>query len=476
MAGLLVFLGPAWGAVSTTLVISEVQVAGATTSVEFIELYNPTNAGIDLNGYRLVRRTTIGTADTNLYAWAVSAIIPPKKFLLIASTSYVGSPAANFTWVGNLIVINQGVALRYGALDTGTIIDSVAWGTATNAFREGGVAASNPAANGSIERKANGTSTSGTMGLGGADEFKGNGEDTNVNGSNFVTRVVSQPQNAASAEEPDVTPPAALTNLAASAGATEGQINVSWTAPGDDGWVGTATSYEVKYSTSAINAGNYASATTYVQSWVPVAGGGAENRVLSGLTGGTTYFLAIETKDEIPNQAALSNSMSAAAQTDVTAPAALTNLAATTGTYETEISLTRKAAGDDAWTGTATSYIVKYSTSAITTPAQFDAASLYPQSWTPLSALSNESRTLTGLTRGTTYYISIKTRDEVPLDSGLSNTSGNSAAAATDILAPAALTNLAAATGPTEGVIHLTWTAPADNGWTGGGGAGFTGR
>lgn len=43
------------------------------------------------------------------------------------------------------------------------------------------------------------------MGPGGIDEFEGNGQDTDNNSSDFVPRLVPQPQNSQSAEEP-ITP------------------------------------------------------------------------------------------------------------------------------------------------------------------------------------------------------------------------------------------------------------------------------
>ncbi len=62
-----------------------------------------------------------------------------------------------------------------------------------------------PAAGGSLERKAGREATSATMGSGGADELKGNGQDTNNNANDIVTRAARQPQNSASTPE---TPPA----------------------------------------------------------------------------------------------------------------------------------------------------------------------------------------------------------------------------------------------------------------------------
>ncbi len=59
---------------------------------------------------------------------------------------------------------------------------------------------------------------------------------------------------------PDTTPPAAVSNLSCS-NLTTTSVQLNWTAPGDDGSTGTATSYDIRYSTSAITAGNFSSAT-----------------------------------------------------------------------------------------------------------------------------------------------------------------------------------------------------------------------
>src|SRR4030065_2184509 len=62
----------------------------------------------------------------------------------------------------------------------------------------------------------------------------------------------------ASAEQADTTAPSAVSNLAASA-ITHSSVILSWTAPGDDGAVGTSTSYDMRYSTSLINESNFSS-------------------------------------------------------------------------------------------------------------------------------------------------------------------------------------------------------------------------
>jgi len=108
---------------------------------------------------------------------------------------------------------------------------------------------------------------------------------------------------------PDTTAPDAVTDLALS-GATTSTIDLAWTAPGDDGSTGTATTYDVRYSTSAINDGNWASATTVTGEPTPSVAGTSEAMTVSGLSADTTYFFALKTSDEVPNESGTSNSPS----------------------------------------------------------------------------------------------------------------------------------------------------------------------
>ena len=104
----------------------------------------------------------------------------------------------------------------------------------------------------------------------------------------------------------DTTAPAAVTNLA-TANPTASSVRLTWTAPGDDGSTGTATSYDIRYSTSTINDGNWASATQVSGEPTPATAGTAQNMTVSGLSADTTYYFAIKTADEVPNWSGLSN-------------------------------------------------------------------------------------------------------------------------------------------------------------------------
>ncbi|MHC5080686.1 MAG: hypothetical protein ACYTHN_16875, partial [Planctomycetota bacterium] len=131
----------------------------------------------------------------------------------------------------------------------------------------------------------------------------------------------------------DMTPPAAVTDLAGSMGPSPGVIAVSWTATGDDGSVGNASAYEVKYATFMIDATNFDTATTYPQNWQPLPAGNLENHSLSGLPPGQTFYLAIRVLDEVPNVSSISNVISAPSRPgpDVVPPAGISDLSAQPG-------------------------------------------------------------------------------------------------------------------------------------------------
>lgn len=175
------------------LVISQVQITGGAglTTNDFVEIYNPTESDIDLQGMRLVKRTKIGTTDTSLKSWTSSSLVLAHGYYLWANSSYATiAVTPNATTTGSLADDN-GVAIRQGPNDTGTIVDSVAWGTVANAFVEGTVFATNPVANQSLERKPGSGS--------------GNGEDTNNNADDFFLQTPAHPRNSASPIEPVLT-------------------------------------------------------------------------------------------------------------------------------------------------------------------------------------------------------------------------------------------------------------------------------
>ncbi|MDD5431295.1 MAG: fibronectin type III domain-containing protein [Candidatus Pacebacteria bacterium] len=222
---------------------------------------------------------------------------------------------------------------------------------------------------------------------------------------------------------PDTTAPAAITNLSLS-NPTTSSIDVSWTAPGDDGSAGTATTYDLRYSTSAINSGNFSSATQVAGEPTPSVAGSAESMTVTGLNSSTIYYFALETSDEALNVSDISNvpsleTLATPPGPDIIAPAAVTDLTLSNPTTSS-ITASWTAPGDDDNTGVAAGYDLRYSESLITA-GNFDSAMQVSGEPAPNIAGTNQSAVVGGLLAGTTYYFALKTSDEVPNVSGISN-------------------------------------------------------
>ncbi|HEX76816.1 MAG TPA: hypothetical protein G4O03_00120 [Dehalococcoidia bacterium] len=104
----------------------------------------------------------------------------------------------------------------------------------------------------------------------------------------------------------DTTSPAAITDLATS-NPTCDSITLTWTAPGDDADTGTASQYDIRYSTSTITDANWDAATQCAGEPSPQAAGSSESFTVTELSRGTTYYFAIKTADEVSNWSGLSN-------------------------------------------------------------------------------------------------------------------------------------------------------------------------
>ena len=218
----------------------------------------------------------------------------------------------------------------------------------------------------------------------------------------------------------DTVVPAAVSDLRKN-GKTSTSVSLAWTAPGDDGTTGQATTYDLRYSLAPIvTSTNWNAATQVGGETPPKLAGSPETFTVNGLTPANTYYFAIKTIDDVGNISLMSNTTSeTTAAADTTAPAAVTDLHKT-GKTSTSVSLAWTAPGDDGITGEATTYDVRYSTSNITAGAWSTAtqANLEPY---PKLAGSPETFTVNGLTPATTYYFAIKTSDEAGNISGLSN-------------------------------------------------------
>jgi hypothetical protein len=218
----------------------------------------------------------------------------------------------------------------------------------------------------------------------------------------------------------DKTPPAAVANLVASS-ATTNSMSVTWTAAGDDGTAGTASQYDIRYSTSPITDADWELATQVSGEPAPKAPGTTEVFVVTGLFSSTVYYIALKTADEKPNWSDLSNIASGRTlvSSDNVPPAAVSNLAVSNPTTRS-VMLIWTAPGDDGNTGAATHYDIRYSTVPITF-ANWTSATECTGEPTPKAAGNADTFVVTGLAPETSYYFALQTTDEAHNWSPLSN-------------------------------------------------------
>lgn len=237
----------------------------------------------------------------------------------------------------------------------------------------------------------------------------------------------------------ETTAPSAIANLTLN-NATLSSIILHWTAPGDDGASGQASEYDIRYSTSLINAANWDAAAQVANETAPKQTGFAESFIVDGLASGTIYYFAIKTADDVPNWSGISNVPSLATESESTAPSVIAGLTVDNITGNSA-RLNWAAPGDDGNSGTAALYDIRYSTAPLSNETDWNNATQAAGEPTPLVAGTAQSFTVTGLDIETVYYFAIKTADEVPNWSGMSNVVNSTTA---DDVPPAAVDDLAA--------------------------------
>lgn len=209
------------------IMISEIQIASSTANIEFVELYNSSDQSYDLfpsNGttgstvampadLKLHIVNSTGDTDTNKDLTITAAQdddgddIAAGGFFLIASSDWntvwnavYGTADATYDGTTNAMDANGAVYISRSATANTDVIDVVGWGSQSTTKEA--IAAISPPDNGSIERKAypNSTPTGMTTGI---DSSRGNGEDTNNNSADFITRIAGAalPQNTTSTVE-----------------------------------------------------------------------------------------------------------------------------------------------------------------------------------------------------------------------------------------------------------------------------------
>jgi hypothetical protein len=131
------------GGGSATLKINEFM-TGTTGSAadEFVEIVNTGTAAADLSGYKLVYRSGAGTSDVSLATIPSGTTLAAGGFYLFGGSGYAGSPPPDQSFSTGLASTGGGLALRDSS---GTIVDSLGYGNAVNAFVRGAPAPAPPA-------------------------------------------------------------------------------------------------------------------------------------------------------------------------------------------------------------------------------------------------------------------------------------------------------------------------------------------
>lgn len=120
----------------------------------------------------------------------------------------------------------------------------------------------------------------------------------------------------------DTGAPSAVPDLAGAQGSLGGRVALAWTAPGNDGDIGTASHYEIRYASSpAFDWAGFSGAYLWKSSR-PVSGpyGTAEAEEAAGLFGGVTYYFRLKAHDFNGNGSPLSNTATAWAAVDYVPP------------------------------------------------------------------------------------------------------------------------------------------------------------
>lgn len=240
----------------------------------------------------------------------------------------------------------------------------------------------------------------------------------------------------------DTTPPGQINDLSGAA-LSATRTSLAWTAAGDDGFSGVASTTVVKRAAAQIvTETDWTNATTISTTTSTNSTGGEQQSATDNtVSASTTYWYAVRSTDDASNQGAIGNSISITtpAAGDVTAPSAIGDLAASAmGGDGRAVYLTWTAPGNDAGVGTASSYDVRYRAAGTFIEANWAGATQVTGEPTPAAAGSFQYLVVGGLANATQYTFAVKTTDATGNTSTISNAATVTTNAATPPIATTA--------------------------------------
>ena len=242
----------------------------------------------------VVGADVLGAVTNGSYTIAAAPDITPPATITNLAVSSRASNSITLTWTSPGDDGAVGLAMSYDLRRSNAIINDGNWAGATLVTGEPAPQAAGTSQSMMISGLASGTTYYFAL--------KTSDEIPNISA---LSNVVS-----GTTDSPDTTAPAAVTNLTAGS-ATGSSITLTWTASGDDGVIGTAASYDVRYSTSQITEANWAGASQVAGESVPQVSGTSQTMIVGSLLTNTTYFFALKISDEALNISGVSNSPSA---------------------------------------------------------------------------------------------------------------------------------------------------------------------
>lgn len=184
---------------------------------------------------------------------------------------------------------------------------------------------------------------SGSSAIHGIDEYRAEKTTSGIETLNFSVTIDPSSATVTQIQQGvDTLPPVSVNDLVAT-NPKETSLDLSWTTPGDDGTEGTASSYDIRYSTSAITETNWSSATQLIGEPAPQTSGDTQTWTITSLTPGKTYYFAMKTMDEKVNTSLISNVVSGTTMADTTKPSKPSNTSPSNGA--TNASLTPSLSG-----------------------------------------------------------------------------------------------------------------------------------
>jgi hypothetical protein len=273
-----------------------------------------------------------------------------------------------------------------------------------------------------------------------------------------------------SAVLPDTLGPSAIEDLTVTAFFTDG-FDLVWTAPGDDGDVGTASYYLLGYLAGEVISDSIAwDAAVKISDSLPVpeTAGTPQTYRLSGLMPETLYGLSLRAYDEADNSSPLASPPVSATTLpvvvpDQTPPGAITVLALDQAA-PTWARLRWLCTGDDDTLGVASAFVLGW----IRGEQAFDEIrweqATHVSEGLPLpdSARVEVFYVLGGLDPEQAYSVTVRARDDVELLSPLGTTLIFTTPAPPDTVLPDAIGDLRVEASYPDG-FALAWTAPGDD-------------